>query len=193
MNEANKARNQKISFDEAAQNFLIKNAESTHSGNNSMFTKSVNLQLDNRFNYENERKRSVHSQDQGQRSICYHDGTEVDLTRINSILNSNSTKSAVTTGLLDLALISNNFSQVKQLIVARNNSPLQPADMVLIFAICLSVILQFVSGTIMLMSPKQEFLDESTIKELASRNNLVMVLFLAVTILNIFIDVFMNV
>ncbi len=181
-----------MSFEEVAQSFLLKNTESN--GHNGLFTKSVNLQMDNR-NFEEDQKRNHYSshQDQIQRRIGYQDGKEVDLNRINTMLSSYSAKKSVATGLLDLALISNNFSQIKQLIVARSNNPWQAEDIVLMFAICLSVILQFVSGVIMLMSAKQEFLDEKMINELINRNNLVIVLFLAITILNIFIDVFTSI
>jgi hypothetical protein len=116
----------------------------------------------------------------------------IDANNINNMFNAYSTRKTFATGLLDLALIATNFTQMKQVIQAKQDSPWQPIDIVIIFAICLSIILQFICGVILLFSAKQEFLDEYEIDEIMQRNNSITVLVLAITIVNIFINVFLN-
>jgi hypothetical protein len=112
------------------------------------------------------------------------------LTNVNNTFNAYATKRTFATGLLDLALMSKNFTQGKQIMVAKRANAWQTSDVVLVLSIGLSVLLQFGTGAVMLFTAKQEFLDEAKMTEIMARNNLVIFLFLAITVINIFIDVF---
>lgn len=120
--------------------------------------------------------------------------TSTERTTLSSEFNSYSTKKNFATGLLDLALIATNFSQMKQLIVTRRSSQWHTIDIVLMFSICASLILQFVCGIVLVFSTKQEdFCNEEKRIQSVKNNNSITLIVLVITIVNIFINVFINI
>lgn len=120
--------------------------------------------------------------------------TAAEIHLLNSAFNSYSSKKAFATGLLDLALIATNFTQMKQLIIARRSSPWHVVDIVLMFSICASLILQILCGIVLIFSAKSEdFYHEETRVQSVKKNNTITLLVLAITIVNIFVNVFLNI
>lgn len=117
-----------------------------------------------------------------------------DLTNLSNMFNSYSSKKTFATGLLDLALIATNFSQMKQLIVAKRSAPWEVIEIVIMFSICTSLVLQFICGIVIIISSKQhEFLDESKRNDMVRNNNSITILVLVITVVNIFVNVFINI
>lgn len=117
-----------------------------------------------------------------------------DFTYLNNLFTSYSTKKTFATGLLDLALIANNFSQMKQIIMAKRFSTWQVLDIVIMFSICASLILQFICGVMIIFSTKQEeFLDDSKRPNLVKKNNVLTLLIVVICFINIFVNVFLNI
>lgn len=117
-----------------------------------------------------------------------------DFTHISNMFNSYSTKKTFATGLLDLALIANNFSQMKQLVLSRRNAPWHVLDIVIMFSICASLILQLISGVLIIFSTKQEeFMDDAKRPSLVKQNNIVTLLVILICFINIFVNVFLNI
>lgn len=117
-----------------------------------------------------------------------------DFTHINNMFNSYSTKKTFATGLLDLALIANNFSQMKQLILSKQNSPWQVLDIVIMISISASLFLQFICGIIIIFSSKhEEFTNDAKRPELVKKNNFITLLIVVICFVNIFVNVFINI
>lgn len=119
----------------------------------------------------------------------------MDFSNLNNLFNAYATKKTYATGLLDLALMATNFTQLKQLIIEKglDDHQWQPIDIVLIFFISLSIIMQLICGMAMLFTAKHEFINESDIRYVVIRNNWITMLVLAITVINLFINVFMNI
>lgn len=117
-----------------------------------------------------------------------------DFTHLTNLFTSYSTKKTFATGLLDLALIANNFSQMKQIIMAKRLTTWQVLDIVIMFSICASLILQFICGVMIIFSTRQdEFLDDSKRPNLVKRNNVLTLLIVVICFINIFVNVFLNI
>ena len=117
-----------------------------------------------------------------------------EFSDLTNIFNAYSTKKTFTTGLLDLALIATNFTQMKQLIIARRSAQWHVLDIVLMFSICTSLILQFLCGVFLVFSTKQEDFNDEAKRNISIKNNHTITLFvLSITVVNIFINVFLNI
>ena len=117
-----------------------------------------------------------------------------ELKSLNSTFNSFSNKKAYATGLLDLALITTNFAQLKQLIQSKKSAQWEVLDIIVIICVCFSLLLQFLCGAVLVFSAKQfEFTDENKRDASVKLNNMLTLLILVITILNIFINVFLSI
>ena len=117
-----------------------------------------------------------------------------ELKNLNSTFNSFSSKKAYATGLLDLALITTNFAQLKQLIQSKKSAQWEVLDIIVIICVCFSLLLQFLCGAVLVFSAKQfEFTDENKRDASVKLNNMLTLLILVITILNIFINVFLSI
>jgi hypothetical protein len=117
----------------------------------------------------------------------------VDISHLNDSINSFSVKKTYATGMLDLALIANNFTQMKQLIITKKYSPWHGLEICLMFSICVSLILQIACGIVLVFSTKQkQFIDEERRVVTMKNSNLITLLILVITVINIFINVFLS-
>lgn len=117
-----------------------------------------------------------------------------DFSYLSNLFTSYSTKKTFATGLLDLALIATNFSQMKQLIMAKRQASWQVLDIVIMFSICASLILQFICGVMIIFSSKQEeFMDDAKRPGLVKQNNMITLMIVVICFINIFVNVFLNI
>ncbi|RNA16804.1 ninjurin-1-like isoform X1 [Brachionus plicatilis] len=117
-----------------------------------------------------------------------------EFTDLTNIFNAHSTKKTFTTGLLDLALIATNFTQMKQLIMSTRETQWHVLDLVLMFSICISLILQILCGIFLVFSTTQEDFNDKQKRSISIKNNHTVTLFvLSITVVNIFINVFLNI
>ena len=118
----------------------------------------------------------------------------MDPNRINSMFHAFTTKKTYATGLLDLALITTNFVQLKQLItVKKEEGAWSGLQITMMSCVIVSLILQLVCCILIGFLSKQfEFLDDEKREKIIRNNNSLTILVLLVVLLNIFINVFMN-
>jgi hypothetical protein len=122
------------------------------------------------------------------------DTNYIDLNQINETISSFATNKTFATGLLDIALISTNFQQLKQVILSKKDVPFDTIELVVMFSICLSLILQLICGIFLVFSTRStDFIDELEMENNVKNNNLITFLILLITILNIFVNVFLNI
>ena len=110
------------------------------------------------------------------------------LDDLNQTFNSFATRKTIAAGFFNLALVTTNFAQMKQLITKNSWVPL---NIVCMTFVGLSLLIQFVVATLLVFLAKSgEFIDEDKRNQLIRSNNVTTFLVLIVTILNIFINVF---
>lgn len=108
--------------------------------------------------------------------------------------NSFATKKTIATGFFNIALVTTNFAQLKQIITVSKSPPWPPLSIVLMTFICTSLFLQFVVAIMLVFLAKQgEFIDEEKRNQLIRSNNITTILVLIVTIINIFINIFISI
>lgn len=129
----------------------------------------------------------------------------IDLENLASIFNTFSTNKTYATGFFNLALIATNISQIKKLFLKQNEfKPLLDTykiswnviDITLIAFVSLSLILQIFVGVLLIFLARRshgEFLNEDKREELIKNNNSITCLVLAISIINVFINIFMNI
>ena len=118
----------------------------------------------------------------------------MDPNRINQIFNTFSTKKTYAAGLLDLALMTSNFAQIKQLLNMSKLAPWNALQITLFVCVCVSLFLQILCGILLVFLSKQtEFLDDEKREKVIRSNNSVTILIFIVVILNIFINVFISI
>jgi hypothetical protein len=119
--------------------------------------------------------------------------TNLNAQALNTSFNTYATRKTYATGLFDLALLAANFSQLKQLILSTSTT-WTTFDVVLVCFITASLLLQFTIGILLVYIARQnEFIDEIKRVVLVRLNNATTVIILAVTIINIFLSVFVTV
>jgi hypothetical protein len=121
---------------------------------------------------------------------------EMDLKALTNIFNSYATKKTVATGFFNLALVATNFAQMKALIAPTGGRvPVWNAlNIVCMTFVGLSLLLQFLVAVLLIFLAKQgEFIDEDKRNQLIRSNNITTLLVLAISIINIFINVFISV
>ena len=83
---------------------------------------------------------------------------------------------------------------MKQLIVTGQSNQWNALNIVLLTFVCLSLLLQFVIATVLVFLAKSgEFIDDDKRNQLIRSNNGATILVLCVSIINIFINVFVSV
>ena len=118
----------------------------------------------------------------------------MDPGRINQIFNTFSTKKTYAAGMLDLALMTSNFAQIKQLMNIQKTNPWQAIHIALFACVCISIFLQILCGILLVFLSKQtEFLDDEKRERVVRSNNFVTILIFIVVIINIFINVFISI
>ena len=130
----------------------------------------------------------------------------IDLEHLANIFNTFSTKKTYATGFFNLALIATNISQIKKLFLAQKDSNYQNLndykvswqviDILLIVFVSISLVLQVLVGVLLVFLARRhhgEFLNDEKREDLIKNNNSVTCLVLAISIINVFINIFMNV
>ncbi len=134
----------------------------------------------------------------------------LDMDNLASIFNAFSTKKTYATGFFNLALIATNISQVKKLFMSQQDRSGFPSnialgthkiswniiDSILIAFISVSLLLQLLVGVLLIFLARRahhDFLSEETREDLIKNNNSITCLVLAISIINVFINVFLNV
>ena len=97
------------------------------------------------------------------------------------------------TGLLDIALITSNLAHIKQILKNKETTKLNGLDVVLLCLIALSLFMQLICGLWLLFLPiKKEFVSEEEKNKHQKRENVFTSLVLIITIINLFINVFIS-
>ena len=97
------------------------------------------------------------------------------------------------TGLLDIALITSNFAHLKQIFKNKESISWNILDVVLLCLIAVSLLMQLICGMWLVFLPiKKEFKDEMEKEKHKLRENVFTFLILVITIINIFINVFIS-
>jgi hypothetical protein len=119
----------------------------------------------------------------------------IDLKGLSNIFNSYATKKTYATGFFNLALIATNFTQLKQVITACSSmSDVSITNMVILSFIVISLLLQvFLVVLLVFLAKNGEFYDEEKREQLIKNNNIVTLIVFAISIINVFINVFLNV
>jgi hypothetical protein len=87
--------------------------------------------------------------------------------------------------------VATNFAQMKQMITKNSWIPL---NIVILTFVCLSLLIQFIVATVLVFLAKEgEFIDEDKRNQLIRSNNGVTILVLIVSIINIFINIFISI
>jgi hypothetical protein len=122
------------------------------------------------------------------RGLNLHFEPKIFLDELNKHFNSFATRKTIAAGFFNLALVTTNFAQMKQLITKNAWVPL---NIICMTFVGLSLLLQFVVATLLVFLAKSgEFIDEDKRNQLIRSNNVTTFLVLIITILNIFINVF---
>ena len=117
----------------------------------------------------------------------------VDIKGLADIFNSYATKKTIATGFFNLALVSSNFAQMKQIITVTSGKAWAPLNIVCMTFVCLSLFLQFIVAIVLVFLAKQgEFIDEDKRNQLIRSNNGVTLLVLVISIINIFLNIFIS-
>jgi hypothetical protein len=119
----------------------------------------------------------------------------LDIKGLSNIFDKYATKKTYATGAFNLALIATNFTQLKQILTASASlNTMSVTNAVVLACICVSLILQLVLIFVLVILAKHgEFYDEEKREQLIRGNNAVTLIVLTVSILNVFINVFLNV
>jgi hypothetical protein len=114
----------------------------------------------------------------------------IDVDKLSKAFNSYASKKTYATGFFNLALVTTNFSQIKFLITINNWIPL---NIVLVSFVGVSIILQFSLAILLIFLVKQgEFVDDEKRDQLIRNNNWATIIILTISIINIFINVFIS-
>jgi hypothetical protein len=119
----------------------------------------------------------------------------LDLKGLSNIFDAYATKKTYATGLFNLALIATNFTQLKQIITSTATlDQLSITNSVVLASVCISLLFQLLLVVVLVILAKHgEFYDDEKREQLIKGNNLVTLLVLAISVINVFINVFLNV
>ena len=113
---------------------------------------------------------------------------------ISNLFDSYATKKTYATGFFNLALIANNFSQLIHLLSLEQPSLFCILNISIMVLVCVSLFLQVVvSGVLIYLARSGEFLEENQRAKLIRKNNMVTFLIIAISVINVLINVFLNV
>ena len=117
----------------------------------------------------------------------------IDIKNLTNIFNSYSQKKNIATGFFNIALLTSNFGQMKQILIPANNQIQTWAPIVIteLVFVCLSLLFQFLLAFMLVFLAKNgEFVDDEKRNTLIRNNNLATIIVFFITILNICINVF---
>ena len=122
-------------------------------------------------------------------------GAALDLHSLSRIFNSYATKKTFATGFFNIALVATNFAQMKMIItLTSKNGYWTPLNIVVMAFVGISLLLQFIVATMLVFLAKQnEFVDEKKRNELIRSNNVATILVLIISVVNIFLNVFISI
>ena len=119
---------------------------------------------------------------------------KIDLTNIGDLFDSYATKKTYATGFFNLALIANNFSQLVHLLSLEQPALYCILNLIIMSMVCISLVLQVVvSGVLIYLAKSGEFMEEEQRANLIRKNNLVTFLIIAISIINVMVNVFLSV
>jgi hypothetical protein len=119
---------------------------------------------------------------------------KIDMETISSLFDSYATKKTYATGFFNLALIANNFSQLIHLLSLDQPSLFCIVNISIMVLVCISLLLQVVvSAVLIYLARSGEFLEENQRAKLIRKNNIVTFLIIAISVINVLINVFLNV
>ena len=121
--------------------------------------------------------------------------SEIDLHGLSNIFDAYATKKTYATTFFNLALITTNFSQIRQLIdVSEASHSWSGMRIITLIFVCMSLALQCIVGVVLVFLARHgEFVDEEKREQLIKNNNAVTALIMAISVMNVFINVFTNV
>jgi hypothetical protein len=122
--------------------------------------------------------------------------THIDPKALTDIFNSYATKKTLAAGFFNLALVATNFAQMKALIAPSQGRTTvwNPLNIVIMTFIGLSLVLQFIVAILLVFLAKQgEFIDEEKRNQLIRSNNGTTLLVAAISVINIFINIFISI
>lgn len=97
-------------------------------------------------------------------------------------------------GFFNIALVTTNAVQLKQLITPTPSDITDGLTILLIASVCMSILLQIIVAVILVFMAKQsEFVDDEKRDALVKSNNWATILISAVSIINVFINIFISV
>lgn len=128
----------------------------------------------------------------------------IDMDNLANIFNTFSTKKSYATGFFNLALIASNISQIKILFKTQQDMSNKTEykvswtiiDAILITFVSVSLLLQLLVGIQLIFLARRahgDFLSEEKREDLIKNNNSITCLVLAISIINVLINIFMNV
>lgn len=119
---------------------------------------------------------------------------KMDIDALINLFDSYATKKTYATGFFNLAMIANNFVQLKEIIDLSQNQKLDILNIIILFFVILSLVLQIVVGVVLIYLAKtNEFIDKEKRDQLIKKNNAVTFLVITISIINVFLNIFSNV
>lgn len=118
----------------------------------------------------------------------------IDIDALINMFDSYATKKTYATGFFNLAMIANNFVQLKDIIDLSQTQRLDFLNIIILFFVLLSLVLQIVVGVVLIYLAKtNEFIDKDKRDQLIKRNNAVTFLVISISIINVFLNIFSSV
>lgn len=112
-----------------------------------------------------------------------------------SLFNSFATRKTISIGFFNVALVATNVAQIKQIAKPADGTPANwsPINIVILVFVCISLVLQFLVAIVLFLLAKAgEFIDDQARARLIRSNNLATILVLIISVINIFVNVFLN-
>ena len=115
-----------------------------------------------------------------------------NLSNISRQFTSYATKKTYATGFLNIALVTTNFSQLKTIITqAEKDKYWKALSIIILVCIAISLIFQFIVAVMLIfLSRAAQFEKEEKRNQLIRNNNIATILALIISVINVFISVF---
>ncbi|CAF0902878.1 unnamed protein product [Brachionus calyciflorus] len=119
---------------------------------------------------------------------------KMDIDTLINMFDSYATKKTYAAGFFNLALIATNFTQLKHVIDLSQSNELGLINIVFLLFIVGSLLLQLVVGVVLIYIAKTtEFMNEAKRDQLIKRNDLVTIMSITISIINVFLTIFINI
>jgi hypothetical protein len=117
----------------------------------------------------------------------------IDLNVLGELFNQYATLKTAKIGSLILALMAANFAQLKLIVMPSTGNPHWNAiNIILIICVITSLVFQvFIGSGLLFLATRDNFIDDEKRESVIKKNNWVTILVVTVSILNIFINIFM--